>query len=318
MSQIRTVIITGGNTGLGLETARRLTRDPSLLVLIACRNPELGEEAVRQLEEEGNSARFLPLDLADQASVRRFVDLFRAAHLPPLHAIICNAGMQNVAAPKTTAEGYETTFAVNHLGHYLLVRLLLPDVQRDGRVTFVSSGTHDPKAKTKIPPPVYTTADAVAHDLADGRSNGLRRYAMSKLCNLLCAYELQRLLQASRDDQFASIKVNALNPGMMPGTRLARTWPKAIQIVGRYLMPLIEKDVQTVKGSAERLASLTLSAEASPGGRYFSKGAPIASSEDSYNEAFQRDLWVSSARMTGLPTELETSTNGGLSEQRVR
>ena len=307
MSERRTVIITGGNTGLGFETARRAARDPSLLVLIACRSPDLGAEAVKRLEEDGCSASFLPLDLADQASIRRFVDLFRAANLPPLYAIICNAGMQNVAAPETTAEGYETTFAVNHLGHYLLVRALLHDVQRDGRITFVSSGTHDPKAKTKIPPPVYTNADTVAHDLVGGRSNGLRRYAMSKLCNLLCAYELQRLLLASHDDRLASIKVNALNPGMMPGTGLARTWPKAIQLIGRYVMPLIEKDVQTINGSAERLASLTLGDQASPGGRYFWKGAPIASSEDSYNEDFQRDLWVSSARMTGLPVDLETS-----------
>ena len=60
---------------------------------------------------------------------------------------------------------------------------------------------------------------------------------MSKLCNLLCAYELQRLLRASHDDRLASIKVNALNPGVMPGTGLARTWPKAVQIIGRYAIP---------------------------------------------------------------------------------
>lgn len=304
MAPSRTVIITGGNAGLGFETARKISTDSALLVVITCRNPDLGEKAVARLKEAGGGAIFLPLDLGDQASVRRFVDLFRQAELPPLYAIICNAGMQNVAKPETTKDGYEITFAVNHLGHYLLVRLLLPDMASDGRITFVSSGTHDPKAKTKILPPVYTNADAVAHDLAEGRSNGLRRYSMSKLCNLLCAYELQRLLKASGDTRLASITVNALNPGMMPGTGLARTWPRPIRLISRYLLPLLEKNVQTTEGSAERLLRLTLGQEASPGGRYFSNGAPIASFQDSYNETFQRELWISSARMAGLPAGL--------------
>lgn len=307
MSAARTVIITGGNAGLGFETARKVARDHSLSVVIACRNADMGEKAVARLKAASGNAICLPLDLSDQASVHRFVDLFRAANLPPLHAIVCNAGMQNVASPETTKEGYEATFAVNHLGHYLLVRLLLPEVSHGGRITFVSSGTHDPKAKTKIPAPVYVNADTVAHDFVNTRSDGLRRYAMSKLCNLLCTYELQRLLKASGDPRLGSVLVNALNPGVMPGTGLARTWPKAIQLVGRLLLPLIEKDVQTTEGSAERLAAVTLGTEALPGGRYFSNGAPIASSEDSYNETFQRELWISSARLTSMPIDLATT-----------
>lgn len=300
----RTVIITGGNTGLGFETARKVAEDHSLVVVIACRSADMGEKSVLQLTAESGNAIFLPLDLSNQASVRHFVNVFHSKNLPPLYAIICNAGMQNVASPQMTTEGYETTFAVNHLGHFLLVRLLLPEMLPGGRITFVSSGTHDPKAKTKIPPPVYLDADSVAHDFVNTRSDGLRRYSMSKLCNLLCAYELQRKLKSSDDPRLASILVNAINPGMMPGTGLARTWPKAIQLISRFILPLIEKEVQTTEGSAKRLAAVTLGAEAFPGGRYFSNGASTPSSDDSYNEAFQRELWISSARMTGLPVDL--------------
>jgi NAD(P)-dependent dehydrogenase (short-subunit alcohol dehydrogenase family) len=89
----------------------------------------------------------LPLDLAKQASVRSFVETFHERQFPPVAEIVCNAGVQNVAAPTKTDEGYETTFAVNHLGHYRLTRLLLPDLAIGGRITFVSSVTHDPQQK---------------------------------------------------------------------------------------------------------------------------------------------------------------------------
>ena len=142
----QSIIVTGGNAGLGFETAKAIARDPSKLVVVACRNADLGHKAVEQLNAIGGRAAFLPLDLSDQASIRRFVGLFREAGLPPLYGIICNAGMQNFGTPQKTIEGYETTFAVNHLGHYLLVRLLLEDLSQDGRITIVSSGTHDPRS----------------------------------------------------------------------------------------------------------------------------------------------------------------------------
>lgn len=157
MSPTSSIIVTGGNAGLGFEAARNLARDHSNLVVVATRNPALGEGAIEQLKAEGGHAVFLPLDLANQTAIRRFAESFRAATLPPLRGIVCNAGMQNVAAPAKSTEGYETTFAVNHLGHYLLVRLLLDDLVTGGRITVVSSGTHDPKERTGMPEPVYET-----------------------------------------------------------------------------------------------------------------------------------------------------------------
>jgi NAD(P)-dependent dehydrogenase (short-subunit alcohol dehydrogenase family) len=155
MSPTHSIIITGGNAGLGFETAKFIALDKDAMVVIACRNPKLGRDAVARLTAFGGHAVFLALDLASQASIRAFAEAYRNAGLPPLKGIICNAGMQNVAAPTRTIEGYELTFAVNHLGHYLLTRLLLGDMAQDGRITFVSSGTHDPAERIPVPSAVY-------------------------------------------------------------------------------------------------------------------------------------------------------------------
>jgi NAD(P)-dependent dehydrogenase (short-subunit alcohol dehydrogenase family) len=303
----KTIIITGGNTGLGFETAKAIARDQNTLIVIACRSPDLGRAAVQNLESLGRRAAYLPLDLGEQASVRQFVKLFRQAEFPLLRGIVCNAGMQNVAVPQVTGEGYETTFAVNHLGHYLLVRLLLDDLAEDSSITFVSSGTHDPAQKTGVPNPVYKNAYEVAHDLEAGRNAGLRRYTTSKFCNILCAYELARRLKASGDARLNTVKVNAINPGIMPGTGLARTWPRPIQWASQIIMPLlrfVNDNVNTTQTSGEWAAALTTGPESAPGGRYFSNGEAIRSSEQSYDQSLQQELWISSAEMTGLPVEL--------------
>ncbi len=221
--------------------------------------------------------------------------------------------MQNVGAPRRTGEGYETTFAVNHLGHYLLVRLLLNDLPPGARITFVSSGTHNPKQRTGMPPPVYKDADSLAHDFEANRAAGLRRHTTSKLCNILCTYELSRQLASSDDTRLKSIEMNAIDPGLMPATGLARSWPKPLRWVSRNVLPfarLISDNVQSPRTSGERVAALTIGPESAPGGRYFSNGKAVHSSD--CPTAVQRELWVSSAEMTGLSialTELQPSTH---------
>ncbi|NTY41166.1 SDR family NAD(P)-dependent oxidoreductase [Burkholderia diffusa] len=302
----QSIIVTGGNTGLGFETAKAIASDPSKLVVVACRNADLGHPAVKQINAIGGKAAFLPLDLSDQASVRRFAGIFREAGLPPLYGIICNAGMQNFGAPQKTVEGYETTFAVNHLGHFLLVRLLLEDLSQDGRITIVSSGTHDPRERTGMPPPVYKDADTVARDFEANFGAGMRRYTTSKLCNIFFTYELARRLVASSDARLSSVKVNAIDPGLMPATGLTRSAPKALQVVAQNLLPLVglfRANVHKPATSGARVAALTIGLEATPGGRYFSDGKVVRSSDLSYDQAKQRELWVSSSRMTGLPVE---------------
>lgn len=306
----RSIIITGGNAGLGFETAKLLAADAETEIIVACRNPELGHKAVSVLRARAGRATFLPLDLASQVSIRAFVHAFRNAGLPPLYALICNAGTQNVASTTHVAEGYETTFAVNHLGHYLLTRLLLDDLVEGGRVTIVASGVHDPAQRSGMPHPDYVTAEQVARNFTPGRTEGLRRYTTSKLCNVLFGYELDRRLRASGDLRLESIRVNSLDPGLMPATGLARSFPPHLQWVSRHILPLLRfvmSNVNPPEVSARRVLDITIGSAADPGGRYFSQGKDIRSSDESYQKDKWLDLWLTSAAMTGLPIEIANS-----------
>jgi NAD(P)-dependent dehydrogenase (short-subunit alcohol dehydrogenase family) len=307
MTPAQTYIVTGGNGGLGFECVSALAKDAAAVVIIACRNVGQGEQAARRVRAAGGNVAVLPLDLAEQASIHRFVALFRQRQCPPLAGIVCNAGGQNVAAPTRTREGYETTFAVNHLGHYLLTRLMLADLAGGARIVFVSSGTHDSGQRTGMPAPRYTTAEAVAHDFAPGGRAGRRRYTTSKLCNIYCTYEYARRFAASADPRLRSLRVNAFDPGLMPATGLARTYPAPLRVVARYILPalaLFIGNVHRPATSGRRLALLAAGAEGSTTGKYFSDGRETPSSTESYDQEKALELWNASARMTGLPPEL--------------
>lgn len=108
-----------------------------------------------ELRQAGCAVQFLPLDLGSLESVHSFVKEYDQINLPALAGIVCNAGIQNVSTPTKAIDGSEATFGINHLAHYLLVRLLLPSIQAHGHIVFVSSGTHDPKEKTGLPAALY-------------------------------------------------------------------------------------------------------------------------------------------------------------------
>ena len=158
-----------------------------------------------------------------------------------------------------------------------------------------------------MPSAVYVNAETLAHDFESSQKAGLRRYATSKLCNVYCAYELSRRLSASGNPRLASIKVNAIDPGLTPATGLTRSGPALMQWIVRNVMPwlrLINDNVHSPEASAKHVAALTLGEDAAPGGRYFSNGKAVRSSAASYDESKSRELWVSSAAMTGLPREI--------------
>ena len=139
---------------------------------MACRDPARARGAVERLLQGiaagGSPVRVetMPLDLASLTSVRAFTrELGRrldAGELPPLHALVCNAGVQAGAKKTFTTDGFETTFGVNHLGHFLLVNLLLPRLRPPARVVVVASGVHDPAQKTGMPDAVWNDPAALA------------------------------------------------------------------------------------------------------------------------------------------------------------
>jgi NAD(P)-dependent dehydrogenase (short-subunit alcohol dehydrogenase family) len=229
---MRAAIITGASSGLGLECARALLRsDPSWHVVLPVRNAGRGAEAVRQLGEP-QRCTVMPMDLASLTSVRAFVENVSAADLPPLHAIVCNAGVQ-VSGTEWTEDGFEMTFGVNHLGHFTLVQRLLDEMAHPARIVVVSSGTHDPTKHTGMPDPNYTSAADLAHPRADESAEGRRRYTTSKLCNLLFTHELDRRLGHGGQ----GVTVNAFDPGLMPGSGLARDYPRCSDSRGAICCP---------------------------------------------------------------------------------
>ena len=307
----QTFVVTGGNTGLGFQCASALGADRDRVVVIACRDAAKAEPAARKLRQRGGRVDVMSLDLSKQSSVHAFVEAFRARGLPPLAGIVCNAGGQSVAAPTRTAEGYETTFGVNHLGHYLLARLMLPDLAPGGRITFVSSNTHDPKQKTGMPAPRYDTAAALACDFEPGAEAGKRRYTTSKLCNIYTATALAAQLAAASDPRLKSIRVNAFDPGMMPGTGLAQTYPPVLRFAWHYVLPgltLFGRNVNTPAKSGRRLAQLAAGSAGDATGKYFSNGRETRSSALSLDTGKATELWNSSADMTHLSRDLSPTT----------
>lgn len=292
----QTAIITGANAGLGLECARALLAvDPSWHLVLAVRDVARGADAVAQLGRP-DRCTVLELDLALLQSVRAFAETFRAAALPPLHAIVCNAGVQVVSGTEYTADGVEMTFGVNHLGHFALVQTMLDDLARPARIVVVSSGTHDPAKFTGMPSPNYTTAERLAHPAESEPTDGRRRYTTSKLCNVLFTYELDRRLGGGAD----GITVNAFDPGLMPGSGLARDYSPAGRWVWRYVFPVMRvlPNVNSTRTSGARLARLVSDPEldAVTGG-YFEGKRQIRSSADSYDSQKALDLWDTSEQL---------------------
>ena len=171
----RTFLITGANTGIGLATAAGLAKRGGR-VFVACRSADKGRAAVAGISaESGNDAvAFLPLDLADLASVRACAQEFLARG-EPLHVLINNAGVGG--ARGLTKDGFELTFGINHLGHFALTTALLDCLAASApaRVVTVSSDAHYQAPGIDF--------EAVRRPTAS--RTGLREYAVSKLGKVL-------------------------------------------------------------------------------------------------------------------------------------
>lgn len=306
-----TVLITGGTGSLGFEAAKAIAgAGRGLIPLITGRGQAaVGRAAIELTAATGSTVRGMPLDLASLDDVRRFVEDLTSAvssgSLPPLRAVVCNAGIQSVAGTRLTADGFEQTFGVNHLAHFLLVRELLPHLVAPARIVFVASGTHDPAQRTGMPDPVYTSARrlAVPDGAEPGGTNtlGRRRYTTSKLCNVLTTYELARRIESERPGE--SITVNAFDPGLMPGTGLARDYGRVQAFVWNRVMPALTVlpglNIHTPRRSGAALARLVLDDDLrGTTGRYFEGRKEIRSSKESYDRARQLDLWQTSVELT--------------------
>jgi len=308
-SAMQTAIVTGGNSGLGYDCALAIAAaSPQWHVIIGSRDAAKSLEAARSIAATSANPNVtaIDLDLSSPSSVRKFVAEF-ADHRrpPPLKAIVCNAGVQFIRGLTYNGDGFETTFAVNHLGHFLLVNLLLSRLEAPARIAVVSSGTHNPDQFTGMPKPVYSDANSAAKPAPepDAATAGRRAYTTSKLCNLMFTYELSRRLKATGR---GAITVNAFDPGLMPGTGLARDYTPLQRFAWNFVLPVLRfiPGVNSTSKSGRDLARLVLDPQLeSVSGKYFVGRTQVPSSKQSYDESQAAELWDASARMVHLRPE---------------
>ena len=291
----RTAVVTGANTGLGLQAARVLAARGAHVVL-TCRNAVKASRAADQIAaaSPGNEASVVRLDLSSQASVRAAATEIRA-RFPRVDLLINNAGVMEVPYQRTE-DGFELTLATNHLGPFALTGLLLDRLADGARIVTVSSIGH---------------LDGVIgfDDLQSERNyDPDRAYGQSKLANLLFTYELDRRLRAAG----SSLAALACHPGVVYTDLFANRSRLQQFLLGPSMRIINFWAVQNVRMGAlpELRAATDPSAQ---GGEYFGPrrhgltrrfftGYPavVESSARSHDEADQARLWKMSEELTGV------------------
>lgn len=295
-----TVLITGGTQGMGYHCALQIARQlPTHLVIIASRtDPNSAADTINRATKQSN-VRYMQLNLSKLQNVREFAQSWTKAGYPPINALILNAAIQYPDALRYSDDGVELTFAVNHLGHALLFHLLCPYLAEDARMVVVSSGTHDPAKKSGLPDAAYTSAQELAHPTDKTKHNpGRQRYSTSKLVNVLWTYALARRLNSS--PHAGTKTIIAMDPGLMPGTGLARNAGPVLKWIWHHVMPrilpllrlVVDPNIHSPEESGKSLAWLALGDEVKgKSGKYFKGRKEIPSSTQSHDEAKQGELW---------------------------
>lgn len=275
----KTCLITGGNRGIGLATARGLAARGARVVIVA-RDQAAGEAAIADIQRTtgGEEAELLIADLSSQASIRTLAGEVLARY-HRLHVLVNNAGV--ITHRRTlTVDGIETQFAVNHLAYFLLTNLLLARLRMSApaRIIILASDAH-------------WTHRLDFDDLQLARRwRPVRAYARAKLANVLFAYELARRLGGT------GVTVNCAHPGGVATKLLASALPfPAIST------PLIYRFAATPEQGADTPIYLAAAPELEDvSGKYFVKRKAVPSSAATYDYLAALRLWDESARLTGL------------------
>ena len=270
------ILITGATRGLGLAAAHAAA-SRGAHVLVAGRSTGSVRAAATAVGGEP-----IVLDLERLTDVRAVAEA-----LPPIDAVALNAGLQVVTGASRTADGFETTFQVNHLAHLLLLDALLARPEPPKRVVLTGSGTHDPSRHTGMPDPLDGDVGnwARAGDDSEGPGvAGRRRYTTSKLLNAATAAALAR----ERPD----VHVTCFDPGLMLGTGLSRQYPPLARRVTTLLAPTLAVMLpfaSTPAASGRALARLLLDdpAPASSGAYVDHRLRTLPASERARDAGFQ-------------------------------
>lgn len=280
VSRKRLGVITGASSGVGWATARALACKGFDLVLVG-RNCRRGGALRKHLERWHPDGRFqfVACDLSNLPSVRHTAELITKAH-PFIDVLINNAGAR-FDTFQQSVNGFELTFATNHLGHFLLTLLLMDSLHRSGagRVITVSSRVHR-SASTETP-------WLMSFNCYDRK----QAYAKSKLANVLFAFELARRMQGM------TVVSNAVEPGVL-ATRFARN--NGLVAWARHVIPhFLRGELTSVTSAGESMAHLATSPKlAGISGRLFSLGTETAASGEAQDREAAARLWAESLECT--------------------
>jgi NAD(P)-dependent dehydrogenase (short-subunit alcohol dehydrogenase family) len=276
----RVCVVTGATSGIGFATARGIARLGRTVVIVG-RNQERSRAAVEHIKEQTGNPRvdYLLADLSRQREIRRLAQQLQERYAR-LHVLVNNVGGLFLNG-QVSLDGIEMTLSLNHLSYYLLTRsvLNLLKASTPARIVNVASVAH---LGARI-------------DCAKLQFGGWQGYKRSKLANLLFTYELARRLEGT------GVTANALSPGLV-ASRFGMN--------NRGLFPLIKPLIDCFAVSIERGAQTSIYLACSPDvegvtGKYFAGSRLRRSSAASYDREAAARLWEMSARLTGLPVDLD-------------
>lgn len=275
----KTFIVTGANSGIGKVTAKELAR-AGAHVILACRSKAKTDAVIEEIKRDTGNDRveYVHLDLGDLGSVRACAEAILARNIP-IHGLINNAGMAGTRG--ATRDGFELMFGTNHLGPYLLTRLLLDRIKQAGqaRIVNVASASHY-RAKG---------IDWDALKQPTRSATGMAEYGVSKLCNVLFAKELARRLAGT------GVTTYALHPGVV-ATDVWRRVPAPLRWLIKKFM------ITPEQGAEASLRCATDPALAGQTGRYYDVGGTEREPSRLADDAeLASTLWTRSAEWTGLP-----------------
>jgi len=271
------VLITGATSGIGKETARALV-EKGYRVIVVGRNQAKLEQTVSELKgiSQDASVNSFLCDLSSQESIRQLSNEIHAK-FDHIDVLINNAGLI-IAPRKTTVDGLEYTFALNHLGYFLLTGLLLDLIKasKSGRIINVSSQAHQ-------------GGHIHFDDLMLEKSYGvMKAYSQSKLANVLFTYELARKLKGT------GITVNGLHPGAVR-SNFGMELPGVMKVIMLIARPFL---ISSRKGAITPIYLASSPEVEGVTGKYFIKKQVVNSSRESNDEQVARRLWEVSEQLT--------------------
>ena len=288
-NNLKNIIITGCSNGLGLETVKKIAKNfKNYRIIMACRNLIKANSVKDEIakESQNNNLIVMEIDTSSLESVKNFVNNYKNSSYGKIYALVCNAGIGGHCLGKSK-EGFDIIFATNHLGHFLLVNSLIPQMEENGRIVIVSSDMHDPPKEMVDTKFEWIGAEKIAKP-DENLAKSFIRYSYSKLCNIYFTYEFKKRMKDKK------VLINAFNPGFIPETGLKgpnQIPPERI----KFLAAKCPERMGDLDKSSQALCEIITMDNLTNDGEYFDRSTKtIKTSELSYNEDNAKELWEKS------------------------